>query len=59
MVIVDSRPLDEFRVMSIPGGTCVPGGELVYRIGALAPDPELWWWSTAPVARAASWARSR
>jgi rhodanese-related sulfurtransferase len=40
MVIVDSRPLDEFRVMSIPGGTCVPGGELVYRIGALAPDPE-------------------
>lgn len=40
MVVVDSRPLDEFRVMSIPTGTCVPGGELVYRIGALAPDPE-------------------
>jgi rhodanese-related sulfurtransferase len=40
MVVVDSRPLDEFRVMSIPGGTCVPGAELVYRIGALAPDPE-------------------
>jgi rhodanese-related sulfurtransferase len=40
MVIVDSRPLDEFRVMSIPGGRCVPGGELVWRIGALAPDPE-------------------
>jgi rhodanese-related sulfurtransferase len=39
MVVVDSRPLDEFRVMSIPIGTCVPGGELVYRIGALAPDP--------------------
>jgi rhodanese-related sulfurtransferase len=40
MVVVDSRPLDEFRVMSIPSGTCVPGGELVYRIGALAPDPD-------------------
>jgi rhodanese-related sulfurtransferase len=40
MVVVDSRPLDEFRVMSIPTGTCVPGGELVYRIGALAPDPD-------------------
>jgi rhodanese-related sulfurtransferase len=26
--------------MSIPGGTCVPGAELVYRIGALAPDPD-------------------
>ena len=40
MVVVDSRPLDEFRVMSIPTATCVPGGELVWRIGALAPDPE-------------------
>jgi rhodanese-related sulfurtransferase len=40
MVVVDSRPLDEFRVMSIPTATCVPGGELVYRIGALAPDPD-------------------
>ena len=40
MVVVDARPLDEFRVMSIPTATCVPGGELVYRIGALAPDPD-------------------
>jgi rhodanese-related sulfurtransferase len=40
MVVVDSRPLDEFRVMSIPTATCVPGGELVWRIGALAPDPD-------------------
>jgi len=39
MVVVDSRPLDEFRVMSIPSGRCVPGAELVYRIGTLAPDP--------------------
>ena len=40
IVVVDSRPLDEFRVMSIPTATCVPGGELVWRIGALAPDPD-------------------
>jgi rhodanese-related sulfurtransferase len=40
LVIVDSRPLDEFRVMSIPTARCVPGGELVWRIGALAPDPQ-------------------
>ncbi|WP_291296432.1 rhodanese-like domain-containing protein [Elioraea sp.] len=40
MVILDSRPLDEFRRMSIPGGINVPGGELAYRIGSLVPDPD-------------------
>ena len=40
MVVLDSRPMDEFRRMSIPGAVDVPGGELVYRIGALAPRPE-------------------
>lgn len=40
MVVLDSRPLEEFRRMSIPGGINVPGGELAYRIGALAPNPE-------------------
>jgi rhodanese-related sulfurtransferase len=40
MVILDSRPMEEFQRMSIPGGIDVPGGELVYRIGALAPRPE-------------------
>ncbi|WP_376087546.1 rhodanese-like domain-containing protein [Roseomonas sp. CCTCC AB2023176] len=39
LVILDSRPMDEFRRMSIPGGIDVPGGELVYRVGALVPDP--------------------
>ena len=39
MVVLDSRPMEEFRVMSIPMGIDVPGGELVYRIGDLAPDP--------------------
>jgi rhodanese-related sulfurtransferase len=40
LVILDSRPLDEFTRMSIPGGINVPGGELAYRIAALAPEPE-------------------
>jgi rhodanese-related sulfurtransferase len=40
MVILDSRPMDEFNRMSIPGAIDVPGGELVYRIGDLVPDPK-------------------
>lgn len=40
VLVLDSRPLDEFRAMSIPSALDVPGGELVYRIGDLAPDPE-------------------
>ncbi len=40
MVVLDSRPMEEFRAMSIPTGIDVPGAELVYRIGDLAPDPE-------------------
>ena len=40
MVILDSRPLKEFRRMSIPGAINVPGGELVHRVRDLAPDPE-------------------
>ncbi len=39
LVVLDSRPMDEFHRMSIPGGINVPGGELAYRIGDLAPDP--------------------
>ncbi len=39
LVIVDSRPLSEYRVMSIPGGIDVPGAELAYRIHDIAPDP--------------------
>ncbi len=39
MVILDSRPIDEFTKMSIPGGIDVPGGELVYRIGDIVTKP--------------------
>ncbi len=39
MIVLDSRPMDEFRRMSIPTGINVPGGELAYRIADLVPDP--------------------
>jgi rhodanese-related sulfurtransferase len=38
-VIVDGRPLAEYRKMNIPGGICCPNGELVLRIRDIAPDP--------------------
>jgi rhodanese-related sulfurtransferase len=38
-VILDSRPMDEYVKMTIPGAINVPGGELLYRIADLAPDP--------------------
>ncbi len=40
LVIVDSRPMDEYAVMNIPGGIDMPGAELVHRIHAVAPEPE-------------------
>ncbi|MGH7120065.1 MAG: rhodanese-like domain-containing protein [Acetobacteraceae bacterium] len=39
MLIFDARTFEEFGRMNIPGGISVPGGELVYRIADLAPDP--------------------
>src|SRR5215469_1761167 len=38
MVIVDGRPFAEYHKMNIPGGICCPNGELVLRIGDIAPD---------------------
>jgi len=39
MVVLDSRPLDEYRRVSIPTATSVPGAELVLRVHDLAPSP--------------------
>ncbi len=39
LIILDSRPLDEFSVMSIPGGVDCPGAELVYRIHETVRSP--------------------
>ena len=40
IVILDSRPLDEFRKMSIPGGLDCPGAELVHRAFGLVRSPD-------------------
>src|SRR4051812_49677949 len=40
LVIVDSRPFEEYHRMNIPGGIDVPGAELAWRIHDLVPDPE-------------------
>lgn len=40
VVIVDARRFDEYQTMSIPTATSVPGAELVFRVPALAPNPQ-------------------
>ncbi len=40
LVVLDSRPWDEYRRMSIPAGIDVPGAELAYRVHDAAPDPD-------------------
>jgi rhodanese-related sulfurtransferase len=40
MVVLDSRPIDEYRRMNIPTGIDVPGAELVYRVHDVAPSPD-------------------
>jgi len=39
LVVLDGRPLDEYRKMSIPTAVCCPNGELALRAHLLAPDP--------------------
>jgi rhodanese-related sulfurtransferase len=39
VVVLDARRFDEYRTMSIPSATSVPGAELVLRVRELAPDP--------------------
>jgi rhodanese-related sulfurtransferase len=40
LVVLDSRPFDEYRRISIPTATNVPGAELVLRVRDMAPSPE-------------------
>ncbi len=40
LVVLDSRPIDEFQNMCIPGGIDAPGAELAYRVHDLAPSGE-------------------
>ncbi len=39
LVVLDSRPMSEYRVMNIPGALNCPGAELAYRVHQAAPDP--------------------
>ena len=40
VLVVDSRPFEEYQRMNIPDGIDVPGAELAYRIHDLAPSPD-------------------
>ena len=40
MVVLDSRPFDEYSRISIPSGINVPGAELVLRVRDIAPSPD-------------------
>jgi rhodanese-related sulfurtransferase len=40
VLVVDGRPLSEYRRMNIPNGVCCPNAELPYRIGELVRRPE-------------------
>jgi rhodanese-related sulfurtransferase len=40
LVILDSRPWEEYHRMNIPGGIDAPGAELVYRAPDVAPDAD-------------------
>ncbi len=40
MIILDSRPMEEYANLSIPGGVDCPGAELVYRVFDAAPEPD-------------------
>ena len=40
LVILDSRPFEEYHRMNIPGGVDAPGAELAWRVHDLAPDPD-------------------
>src|SRR4029077_12388740 len=40
MVVLDSRPFDEYSRVSIPAGVNVPGAELVLRVHDMAPKPD-------------------
>ena len=40
MVVLDSRPFDEYSRVSIPTGVNVPGAELVLRVHDMAPLPD-------------------
>ena len=59
LIVLDSRPFDEYSRISIPTGINVPGAELVLSVHDIAPRLTRRSSSTAPAVPAASSARSR
>jgi rhodanese-related sulfurtransferase len=41
IIVIDGRPAEEYKKMSIPGAICCPNGELALRINELVPDPDI------------------
>ena len=39
-VLLDGRPLNEHRKMTIPGSTCCPNAELPYRVSSIVKSPK-------------------
>ncbi len=39
LVVIDGRPVEEYRKMSLPTAICCPNGELALRSGIIAPKP--------------------
>ncbi len=39
VIVLDSRPFDEYLNMTVPGAVNVPGAELAYRVRTIVPDP--------------------
>ncbi|MDG4667629.1 rhodanese-like domain-containing protein [Mycobacterium sp. 236(2023)] len=40
IILLDSRPIGEFENHSLPGGTSIPGAELVYRAAEVVKSPD-------------------
>jgi rhodanese-related sulfurtransferase len=40
IVVLDTRPLEEFAYISIPGGIAAPGAELLHRVYDAVPSPD-------------------
>jgi len=40
VIVLDSRPLDEYARFHVPGAVTCPGAELVLRVADLVPDPQ-------------------
>lgn len=40
LVVLDGRPVSEYRQMNIPGSICCPNGELVYRFDEIVRQPQ-------------------